>query len=187
MAYCLKRKACELSYFNYCPNCASQNISFENHRRFECFDCGMEYFQNVASAVAVIIEKDNKILFTVRNREPKLGMLDLPGGFTDPDESSEETCARELKEELGVEILPNEFHYFKSQPNNYFYKGIPYKTEDMVFIAQLPENVELKIEEDEIQSLKWIQKDKINLDEIGFDSLRKAVEEYISLPYPLPK
>jgi len=168
-----------MSYFKFCPNCASQNIEFENHRRFECFDCGMVYFQNIAAAVAVIIEKDGKILFTVRNREPKLGMLDLPGGFTDPDETSEETCARELKEELGIEISAEDFQYFKSQPNNYLYKGIPYKTEDLVFIAKFPENAELSLEESEIESVKWMKKSEINLDEIGFDSLRKVVKEYL--------
>ena len=169
-----------MSYFKFCPNCASQNIEFENHRRFECFDCGMVYFQNVAAAVAVILERKDAILFTVRNREPKLGMLDLPGGFTDPDETSEETCQRELKEELNLEIPLENFTYFKSQPNNYLYKGIPYKTEDLVYIAQFPDNAELKLEKSEIQEVKWIRKSNINLDEIGFDSLRKAVEEYLT-------
>lgn len=170
-----------MSYFKFCPNCASQNIEFENHRRFECFDCGMVYFQNVAAAVAVILERNNEILFTVRNREPKLGMLDLPGGFTDPDETSEETCQRELKEELNLEIPLENFTYFKSQPNNYLYKGIPYKTEDLIFIAKFPENAELKLEESEIREIKWIKKSEIRLEEIGFDSLRKAVEEYIEM------
>ena len=170
-----------MSYFKFCPNCASQNIEFENHRRFECFDCGMVYFQNVAAAVAVIMERNDEILFTVRNREPKLGMLDLPGGFTDPDETSEETCQRELKEELDLEIPLENFNYFKSQPNNYLYKGIPYKTEDLVLIAQFPENAELKLEENEIREIKWIKKSEIKLEEIGFDSLRKAVEKYIEM------
>ncbi|MBA5628712.1 NUDIX hydrolase [Moheibacter lacus] len=170
-----------MSYFKFCPNCASQNIEFENHRRFECFDCGMVYYQNVAAAVAVIMERNDEILFTVRNREPKLGMLDLPGGFTDSDETSEETCQRELMEELDLEIPLENFNYFKSQPNNYLYKGIPYKTEDLVFIAQFPENAELKLEESEIREIKWIKKSEIRLEEIGFDSLRKAVEEYIEM------
>lgn len=170
-----------MSYFKFCPNCSSQNIEFENHRRFECFDCGMVYFQNVATAVAVIMEKDGKILFTVRNREPKMGMLDLPGGFTDPDETSEETCARELKEELDLDISPTHFKYFKSQPNNYLYKGIPYKTEDLIFTAKLPANVIFNLEESEISEIRWIRKSEISLEEIGFDSLRKAVADYLGL------
>ncbi len=169
-----------MSYFKFCPNCASQNIEFENHRRFECFDCGMVYYQNVAAAVAVIIEKDGEILFTVRKREPKLGMLDLPGGFTDPDETSEETCARELKEELNLDIPAFDFQYFKSQPNNYLYQGIPYKTEDLVFTARLPENVNFNLEESEISEIRWIRNSEINLEKIGFDSLRKAIADYLA-------
>lgn len=168
-----------MSFFNFCPNCASKNFSFENNRRFECFDCGMVYFHNVAAAVAVIIEQDEKIMFTVRNREPKLGMLDLPGGFTDPDESAEQTCARELKEELGIDFQTSDFTYFKSLPNDYTYKGIPYKTEDLVFTAKFPENVEMKLEESEILEVRWVKKSEINLEEIGFKSLRKAVESYL--------
>ncbi len=168
-----------MSYFKFCPNCSSQNIEFENNRKFECFDCGMVYFQNIAAAVAVIIEKNDEILFTIRNREPKMGMLDLPGGFTDPDESAEETCVRELKEELNLEIPASGFRYFKSQPNNYLYKGIPYKTEDLVFIAGFPENAELKLEKSEIESVRWIKKSEINVEEIGFDSLRNVIADYV--------
>lgn len=168
-----------MSYFKFCPNCASQNIEFENHRRFECFDCGMVYFQNVATAVAVILERKDEILFTIRNREPKLGMLDLPGGFTDPNETAEQTCQRELKEELSLEIPLENFRYFRSKPNDYLYKGIPYKTEDLVFVAKFPENSELKLEASEIKGVKWMKKSAINLKEIGFESLRNAVEEYI--------
>jgi|SRR5690554_2093680 len=171
-----------MSFFKFCPNCASKNFGFENNRRFKCFDCNMVYFHNVAAAVAVIIERGGEILFTVRNREPKKGMLDLPGGFTDPDETAEKTCARELKEELDLNIPPSNFRYFKSQPNDYLYKGIPYKTEDLVFVAKFPEDAELKIEKSEIESVKWIKKSEINIEEIGFDSLQKAVEDYLSRP-----
>lgn len=139
----------------------------------------MVYYQNVAAAVAVIIEKEGNILFTIRNREPKLGMLDLPGGFTDPDESAEETCARELKEELNLELKPENFHYFKSQPNNYLYKGIPYKTEDLIFTAKLPESNQIILEESEIQEIKWIPKQEINIQDIGFESLQNAIKSYL--------
>lgn len=170
-----------MSFFNFCPNCASKNFIFENNRRFECFDCGMVYFHNVAAAVAVIIEHDQKIMFTVRNREPGKGMLDLPGGFTDPGESAEQTCSRELWEELALDIPAENFRFFKSHPNDYNYKNIPYKTEDLIFTAKFPADAVLKLEESEISAVRWIEKSKINLDEIAFDSLRKAVKEYLRL------
>lgn len=170
-----------MSFFKFCPNCASKNFSFENNRRFECFDCGMVYFHNVAAAVAVIIEKDQKILFTVRNRAPQKGMLDLPGGFTDPDETAEETCARELKEELDLDIAPERFKFFSSRPNDYVYKNIPYKTEDLIFTTIFPSNAELKLEESEIKAVKWVEKSEIDLNKIAFESLKNAVGDYLKL------
>ena len=140
----------------------------------------MVYYQNVATATAVILRKDDEILFTVRNREPQKGKLDLPGGFTDPDETAEKSCQRELKEELNLDIPLENFKYLLSQPNNYEYKTIPYKTCDLIYEATFPIGTELVIEEDEIEAVKWIKINEINLNEIGFVSLRKAVEYYIN-------
>lgn len=170
-----------MSLFNYCPHCQSEDFTFEHHRRFECHNCGTVFYQNVAAAVAVIIEQEGKILFTVRQLDPKKGYLDLPGGFTDPDETAEETCARELKEELNLTIASEKFTYFRSQPNTYPYKGFSYKTEDLIFTAKLPKEADIQLEKTEIQAIKWINKTDICLDEIGFASLRKAVKAYLDL------
>lgn len=168
-----------MSLFTHCPNCTSTNNEFVNNQRFKCFDCGMVFYQNVAAAVAVIIEKNNQILFTIRNQEPKKGMLDLPGGFTDPDESSEEACARELKEELNLYLNTADFHYLESRPNSYDFKGITYKTTDAIFTTTLPDNSTFKLEQKEISDIKWIKKSAINPEEIGFSSLQQAIKHYL--------
>lgn len=169
-----------MNCFKFCPSCGSQTILIENNRRLECLDCGLVFFQNVAAAVAVIIEREGQILFTVRNREPKLGMLDLPGGFCDPDETAEEACVREINEELGWLLNPENLNYFKSQPNDYVYRGVRYKTEDLIFWTRLETIPELRLQDSEIQSVKWIQKEKIDPSEIGFDSLRKGLIDYLN-------
>lgn len=165
--------------FNYCPNCASKDIAFD-FRKFECHTCGMVYYQNVATATAIILRRNDEILFTVRNREPQKGKLDLPGGFTDPNETAEETCLRELKEELNLDLPKENIRYLLSQPNDYEYKTIPYKTCDLVFEATFPTNAKLQLEEDEIAAIRWVKMKDINLDEIGFVSLRNAVAYYIN-------
>ncbi len=139
----------------------------------------MIFYQNIATAVAVIIEKDSKILFTVRNQEPQQGKLDLPGGFTDPEETAEETCSRELKEELNIQISPSQFTYFGSQPNNYQYRGLTYKTEDLVFVTKLPDSAVIQLEETEIKAVKWIELSNIDLSEIAFHSLQEALKLYL--------
>lgn len=164
--------------FHYCPNCGSEDITFD-FRKFVCHSCEMVYYQNVATATAVILRRNDEILFTVRNKEPEFGKLDLPGGFTDPDETAEQTCQRELKEELGIEIPLENFTYLLSQPNNYEYNTIPYKTCDLIYEAIFPTDKDLVIEEEEIQAVKWMKLNEIDLNQIGFVSLRKAVEYYI--------
>lgn len=164
--------------FHYCPNCSSQNIEF-NFRKLSCKDCEMVYYQNVATATAVILRRKDEILFTIRNKEPQKGKLDLPGGFTDPNETAEQTCQRELKEELNLELNVSEFKYLMSQPNDYEYKTIPYKTCDLIFESNFPENAELKLELEEIVEIKWIKLSEIKLEEIGFESLRNAVSFYL--------
>ena len=163
--------------YKFCPNCGHSIENFD-FIKMSCANCELVYYQNVASAVAVILRKEDKILFTVRNKEPKKGMLDLAGGFTDPDETVERTCQREIEEELGITIPFDQFHYFLSQPNNYEYKGIPYKTADLAFVADFP-NENITIEKEEIAAVKWIPINDIKLEEIGFDSLRNVVKSYI--------
>ena len=84
-----------------------------------------------------------------------------------------------FEEEFGIEIPLENFNYFLSQPNTYEYKEVPYKTCDLAFIADFPDE-EIILEKDEIAEVKWVSINEINLDDIGFDSLRKVVEIYIN-------
>lgn len=165
--------------FNYCPNCASKEVVFDQ-RKLNCPSCDMEYYHNVASATAVILRKDDEILFIVRNREPEKGKLDLPGGFTDPNETAEEACVREIKEELNIDLPKENLTYLISQANTYEYKTIVYKTCDLIFEAKFPDGAVIVKEDEEVADVKWIKLKDIDLLQIGFVSLRKAVEYYLT-------
>ncbi|CEN42084.1 NUDIX hydrolase [Capnocytophaga cynodegmi] len=168
----------EKMIFEHCPNCTSTNVEFPNNVRFLCHDCGFVYYHNIAAAVVVVFRNQDKILFTIRNVEPDKGKLDLPGGFIDPNENAEQAACREVKEEMGLDIQPSQLRYVTTYPNNYLYKNVPYRTMDIFFECFL-EDTQLKVNaEDEIQALKWISVNQINLDEIGFVSVRNVITNH---------
>lgn len=166
------------SFFKFCPSCASTDFTFPENRRFLCNACGFTYYHNIAAAVAIVFTFEDKILFAVRNIDPDKGKLDLPGGFIDPNETAEIAACREIEEELGIAIQPQDLRYITTSPNNYLYKNVPYRTLDIFYECALPSEV-IKIKaEDEIQELIWVQRSQIDLTKIGFISIRNVIEKY---------
>ena len=165
----------ETNFFKFCPNCASKNFTYDNNFKFHCKDCDFVLYHNIAAAVAVIFTYEDKILFTVRNVNPDKGKLDLPGGFIDPNETAEEAACREIKEELGLTITPDDLTYITTEPNNYIYKNVAYRTMDIFYECALKTESISVAAQDEIQELVWIKRSEIDLDEIGFVSIRGVI------------
>lgn len=163
--------------FNFCPNCGGKNIQNVNMRKWKCDDCGFTLYNNVAAAVGLVIQnKNGKVLFEKRAKEPRKGFLALPGGFVDPNETAEEACIRECKEEIGVE--PLSVKYIATFPNTYEYKNVLYKTCDIFFEAVLPENAELHAQEGEVLGFEEVSiKNEEDLKDVplAFESARKTL------------
>jgi len=186
--------------FKFCPSCASKNITFEKGKYFRCPDCGFVYYHNTAAATGCIIETDGRLLFLVRGKEPSTGKLDLPGGFVDPGEGALEGLYRELREEIGWTPpvppgasnapLTKVFRFLDSFHNRYPYKNIMYNTCDMYFYLPAPglRESDLTLEKAEISAVRFLKPEEINMEEIAFDSTRRAVQSYLSRsPIPAPR
>ena len=176
--------------FNFCPSCGGKNIKYLQNKKWFCSDCGFDLYNNVASAVGVVIsDRENNILLEVRAKEPRKGFLALPGGFTDQDETAEHAAVRECLEETGVE--PEKIEYLCSFPNDYEYKNIAYKTCDLFFTAELPEKAasidelieKLHGQQSEVSGFKAC---KVNCAEdiqklpLAFESAKKALTAWLS-------
>ena len=182
--------------FSFCPACASEKIEFSNGRLFRCPDCGFVYYHNTAAATGCIISVPDddtcahgeRLLFLVRGREPAKGKLDLPGGFVDPGEGALDGLCRELREELGWSpsfppgaTLADVFTLFASFPNVYLYRGIDYNTCDLFFHVHAPglSEQDLCLERSEIAAVRLLRPQDIDLGEIAFDSIRRALKVYL--------
>ena len=167
------------NFFKYCPNCGSQHLIYENNFKLHCSDCDFVLYHNIAAAVAVIFKYENQILFTVRNVDPDKGKWDLPGGFIDPEETAEEAACREIKEELGLSIQPSDLKYHTTAPNNYLYRNVAYRTMDIFFECELDTKHIQIAAADEINQLLWVNQSDIDLNQIGFSSIRKVIGELL--------
>ncbi len=59
------------------------------------------------AADAIIVDnplKPRKVVLITRKNPPHEGKLALPGGFLDPDETIEQCCVREAKEETSLDV-----------------------------------------------------------------------------------
>ena len=176
--------------FKLCPMCGSKNIENHGNRKWVCPDCAFDLYNNVASAVGVVIrDRYNNVLFEIRAKQPRKGFLALPGGFVDFEESAEEAVVRECREEIGVAVEGVKF--LCTAPNTYEYKNIEYKTCDIFFTAELAPQFEtiddfiksLKAEESEVQgfvSYKVESLEDIEKIPLAFESARYTLKHLIN-------
>jgi NADH pyrophosphatase NudC (nudix superfamily) len=168
-----------LRSFPYCPGCGAKGIAIRSDGSVGCKKCGYHFYFNVAAAVAGLIEDDiGRLLLTVRAHDPKKGALDLPGGFVDLEETAEEALAREIKEELNLKV--KKCSYLASFPNTYTYDSVTYKTLDFAFVCTVESFRDQKPSE-EIQDVLFIKSADIDLNSIGFDSIRNIVSLYLRI------
>jgi mutator protein MutT len=161
--------------WEYCPRCGGRWLALRD-KRCLCQACGLEFFFNIASAVAGIIEYEDKIIMTRRAHDPKKGMLDLPGGFVDYGETAEEALRRELREELNITL--SRTRYLTSEPNRYLYNEIEYQVLDLLFVCQA-ENFEQIKPLDDVADYLWIRPVEIDVDQFAFESTRKGMGYYL--------
>ncbi len=162
--------------YRYCVQCGGE-LNQKDKNLYICSVCGFHFYINPRPTNSVIIENDKgEILLVKRKADPNKGWWDLPGGFVDIGETAEESVAREIQEELGVNL--KKIKYLGSYVDRYLYKGDNYHILPMAYSAQIASG---KLEaSDDVDGYEFFAKDKIPFDRLAFASLVDTIKDYIS-------
>ena len=114
--YRMAGKCQELLYWDqntkYCGVCGAP-MRFDTDISKKCTECGKEVWPQLATAVIVLIRKDNEVLL-VHAKNFRGDHYGLVAGFVETGETLEEAVFREVQEEVGLHIT--NLRYFGSQP-----------------------------------------------------------------------
>ena len=160
----------------YCPRCGSKQFEINGERSRHCSNCDLTYYANAsASTAAFITNSKGEVLLTTRAFNPAKGMLDLPGGFVDMNETAEDAIIREVKEELNIDIKNPQ--YLFSLPNEYEFSGITVHTLDLFFLVKIDDNTAITADDD-VASAQFFDLKHVNIEHIGLKSIKTAIEKF---------
>lgn len=156
----------------YCGHCATPTIQLPTERAKRCPQCELRQYPRLSPAVIMLIHRGEEILLA---RAPRFrdGMYSVLAGFVEPGESLEETVAREVREEVGIEI--KNIRYFGSQP-------WPFPNSLMVgFVAEYASG-RLTLEPTEIEAADWFHKTTLPPVPGELSIARKLIDWFVAQP-----
>jgi ADP-ribose pyrophosphatase YjhB (NUDIX family) len=97
-----------------CSHCGTRYPTAEPWP-ISCRSCGHTNYLNPIPVVVLLVPVGEGLVVARRNIEPQKGTLVLPGGYLDLGETWQEGAQRELYEETGILISPDEISLYDVQ------------------------------------------------------------------------
>jgi NAD+ diphosphatase len=135
----------------FCGQCGLRMRDKKDLLAKECPDCGNVCFPRISPAVIVLVERGERCLLACSPRF-KDGFYSTLAGFAEPGETLEETVAREVREETGIEV--RDIRYFGSQP-------WPFPDSLMIGFTAQYAGGEIRVDGREIQDAQWFSFDRL--------------------------
>ena len=135
----------------HCPRCGTRTERIAGEWGRRCGSCRYEHYPHLHPAVIVLVKDGDRVLLA-RKREWAPGRYALVAGFVDNGESLEGAVAREVKEEVGVDVT--DIRYVGSQ-------NWPFPSQIMLgFIAAYAGGA-VAVDQDELDDARWFPVDAL--------------------------
>ena len=163
--------------YRFCPYCGTrleERLAFQQMRPV-CPACGFVHFRDPKVAVIGFVTWGNRVLLIRRDVDPMKGKWALPGGYMDAGEMPEEALARELREEVGLDVAIGDLlAIFPMAGPGVFNSGIV-----LAYAASMhSDEPPLLVCDDDACEAAWFLADEIPED-LAFDSTHALLDEWI--------
>jgi NAD+ diphosphatase len=166
----------------FCPRCGGGLVVSGGGYVLTCESCGRQQFPRTDPAVIMLVTDGDRALLGRQATWPK-GRFSTLAGFVDPGESLEQAVAREVMEEVGVEVA--EVSYFGNQP-------WPFPSSLMVGFFARALTTEIHVDGEEIEAARWFSRDEMRAEAEagslvlpgGISISRSLVEAWYGGPLP---
>ena len=140
----------------FCGVCGSATESRRGGHVRVCAntDCGAQHFPRTDPAVIMLVHDGGERCVLGRQKIWLPGMHSTLAGFVEPGESLEESVAREIKEEVGLDLELAQIAYHSSQP-------WPFPSSLMLGFHARCQYGPLKIDPRELESAHWATRDEL--------------------------
>jgi NAD+ diphosphatase len=131
----------------FCGRCGTPTEAKRDERARVCPACKLSAYPRVAPATMMLVRRGRELLL---GRSPHFppGMYSALAGFVEPGESLEQCVAREVEEEVGVQV--NNIRYFASQ-------SWPFPHSLMIAFVCDWVSGEIRPQETEIEEANWFE------------------------------
>ena len=167
----------------HCPRCGGVLESAEAGHVLGCTGCGRQQFPRTDPAVIMIVTDDeDRALLGRQERWPE-GRYSTLAGFVEPGESLEQAVAREVLEEVSVEV--DEVTYFGNQP-------WPFPASLMVGFFARARTTSIDVDGAEISHARWFTREQVKAEAdagtlvlpSGVSISRSLIETWYGGPLP---
>jgi len=135
----------------FCGGCGQPTTRDAVERCMRCPSCDLVFYPRVSPAIIVLVRRGQEALLATSSRFAT-GFYSTLAGFVEPGESLEQTLAREVFEEVGIQV--ENVRYFGSQP-------WPFPHSLMVGFFADYAGGELVIDGQEILDARWFAADAL--------------------------
>jgi NAD+ diphosphatase len=136
----------------YCGRCGQATEPHEKEMARTCSGCGALHFPRINPAVITLVHRGDDEILLAHDRRFRPGFFALLAGFVEPGETLEQAVAREVLEEVGLEV--DDFRYFGSQ-------SWPFPSQLMVGFFARYRSGEIRVQEEELTEARWFRLDAL--------------------------